>query len=119
MLIGTPNYMAPEQLAGQEADERSDLFAIGVMAVETITGQRPFSGNSYQELLNNITTSAYHLPGQSAEIARLDAVLQRCLSPQREHRYASAEALQAALIPRCKPACRWSRSGCIPAQPIP
>jgi eukaryotic-like serine/threonine-protein kinase len=99
MLIGTPNYMAPEQLVGQEADERSDLFAIGVMAVETITGQRPFSGDSYQQLLANITTGAYRLPGQGAEIARLDAVLQRCLAPQRESRYASAEALQADLIP--------------------
>jgi eukaryotic-like serine/threonine-protein kinase len=99
MLIGTPRYMAPEQLAGQEADERTDLFAIGVMTVEAITGQRPFPGNSYEELLQNITTSTYHLPGQGAAIARLDAVLQRCLAPQREQRYATAEALQADLIP--------------------
>src|SRR5215510_11804484 len=45
-LIGTPRYMAPEQLAGDAADHRADLFALGVMLYELATGTRPWSGDS-------------------------------------------------------------------------
>jgi serine/threonine protein kinase len=45
-VIGSPAFMAPEQLAGEEADGRADLFALGVILYNMISGHRPFQGNS-------------------------------------------------------------------------
>src|SRR6202030_3305792 len=81
MIVGTLGYMSPEQLTGNSVDERSDIFAIGVMAVEALTGARPFSGRTPAELLTSLLISTFHLKGESKGIARLDAVLQKCLAP--------------------------------------
>ena len=51
MAMGTLGYMAPEVLTGGAADERADLFAVGVMVVETLVGARPFGGQTPQEIL--------------------------------------------------------------------
>ena len=48
---GTPVYMAPEQLRGREIDQRADIFAFGVTMYETLTGQKPFNGNTSKEVL--------------------------------------------------------------------
>jgi RIO-like serine/threonine protein kinase len=98
-VMGTFGYMSPEQLAGEEVDERSDLFSIGVMAVEALTGSRPFSGRTYAELLTAILHQPFHLRGEVAEIQRLDEVLQKCLAKDRAQRYATIAELQGALIP--------------------
>jgi hypothetical protein len=98
-VMGTFGYMSPEQLTGGEADERSDLFAIGVMAVEALTGERPFKGKTYHELLNNILNQTFHLRGDTAESRRLDEIFQRCLAKDRGERYTSAAEMQQELIP--------------------
>lgn len=97
--MGTLGYMAPEVLTGGAIDERADLFAIGVMAVETLTGARPFRGQTQQETLVALLHHEYHLPGQSPEVRALDAIVQRCLAKDPRDRYASAEELAADLIP--------------------
>jgi hypothetical protein len=102
MALGTFGYMSPEQLMGGEVDERTDLFSIGVMVVEALTGQRPFRGATYHELLTNVLNIAYHLPIDSPETAGLDQVLQRCLAKDRAARFSSATELQAQLIPALK-----------------
>ncbi|HMG33184.1 MAG TPA: protein kinase [Blastocatellia bacterium] len=105
-VLGTFGYMSPEQLTGGTVDERSDLFSIGVMVVEVITGRRPFGGTTYHDLLTNILQGSYHLPNDTRLVQRLDEILQCCLAKASSARFASAAAMQAELIPalrRCPP----------------
>ncbi|HYP02904.1 MAG TPA: protein kinase [Pyrinomonadaceae bacterium] len=105
-IMGTFGYMSPEQLTGAAVDERSDLFSIGVMVVEAVTGRRPFTGTTYHELLTNILNAPYHLEGASPAARELDAVLQKSLAKDPSARYPSAAAMQQELIPalrRCPP----------------
>ncbi|MCA1613617.1 MAG: protein kinase, partial [Acidobacteria bacterium] len=105
-VMGTFGYMSPEQLTGGAVDERSDLFSIGVMVVEAITGRRPFTGTTYHELLTNILNAPYRLEGDSPAARQLDAALQKSLAKDPSARYPSAAAMQQALIPalrRCPP----------------
>jgi eukaryotic-like serine/threonine-protein kinase len=98
-VLGTFGYMSPEQLTGTAVDERSDLFSVGVMVIETLTGGRPFSGKTYHELLASILHGAFHLALDSPEAERLDAVLQKCMAKDRGDRFSSAAAMQRELIP--------------------
>jgi len=99
-LVGTFSYMAPEQLSGGEVDERSDVFALGVLAAESLTGKRPFPGSDPSEILTSIVKGSFRIDLSSyCGVDRLRAVLARCLAPDPANRYASAAALQADLIP--------------------
>jgi serine/threonine-protein kinase len=106
MIVGTLGYMSPEQLTGSSVDERSDIFAIGVMAVEALTGFRPFSGRTPSELLASVLSSKFHLKGASKGVANLDAVLRKCLAPNPDTRFASVREMHHALVPailQCPP----------------
>ena len=98
-IVGTFGYMSPEQLTGEEADQRSDVFSVGVMVVEALTGRRPFGGRTHAELLTAVLHGSYHLEGASKESRLLDAVLQKCLAKDPAERYASAAETQRELIP--------------------
>lgn len=98
-VLGTFGYMSPEQLSGEDVDERSDIFAIGVMVVEVLTGRRPFSGKTYAELLRSVVHEPFHFADDSSEGRRLNVVLQKCLAKKREDRFASMAELQRVLIP--------------------
>lgn len=98
-IMGTFGYMSPEQLTGGEVDLRSDLFSVGVMAVETLTGKRPFGGETYHEHLNNLLQQEFHFLDDVDEIKRLDKVIQKCLAKNKEDRFANAEEMQRILIP--------------------
>ena len=99
MAMGTLGYMAPEVLTGGVVDERADIFAIGVMVVETLVGARPFGGQTPEAILTALLRSEYHVPGTSAEIRALDAVVQRCLAKDPRDRYGSAAELATDLVP--------------------
>jgi serine/threonine-protein kinase len=99
VVLGTYGYMAPEQLSGQAVDRRADLFAIGVLAVETVTGRRPFTGATFPELLRSLLQDEFRLEGQGESERRLDSVLQRCLAKDPVRRYDSAAALRRDLVP--------------------
>lgn len=99
MLVGTPNYMAPELLAGGASSERGDIFALGVILVEMLTGQRPFQGNNIHELAQAILQQTYHLPGTEVGIAALDRVVQKCLAKNAAQRYTRIAELQAEVLP--------------------
>ena len=96
--MGTFGYMSPEQLTGGEVDTRSDLFSVGVMVVETLTGRRPFSGETYAELLHAVLQKPFHLRSESEEVRRLDVVLQKCLAKRRTERFTSAAEMQKELL---------------------
>jgi serine/threonine protein kinase len=94
-LLGTPAYMAPEQLAGGEADARSDQFAFCVTAWEALTGKRPFRGGSMAELVASVTGGSPS--GGDALPARLRPILTRGLSRSPGDRFRSITALLRAI----------------------
>ena len=98
-VLGTLHYMSPEQISGQELNERTDIFSIGVMAVEVLTGSRPFEGKTSEELLVSILHKPFHLGGNSNEVKRLDEILGKCLAKNPTARYSSAAQLQEDLMP--------------------
>jgi serine/threonine protein kinase/Flp pilus assembly protein TadD len=95
-VVGTLGYMAPEQLRGQPADARSDVWALGVMLHEMAAGERPFRGRTSFELSSAILKEAPQpLPGRVPPA--LQAVIAKCLSREPGARYRNAGELRAAL----------------------
>jgi serine/threonine protein kinase/Flp pilus assembly protein TadD len=95
-LLGTVPYMAPEVLQAQEADARSDLWALGVMLYEMATGTRPFQGQTYYELSSAILRDA-PLPLPDNRPPGLRTVIERCLEKDPDKRYQLASEVRAAL----------------------
>jgi TolB-like protein/tetratricopeptide (TPR) repeat protein len=94
-IAGTVGYMSPEQVRGEGLDPRSDVFSLGTVLYEMLTGQRPFRAASTVETLNAILKEEPPLAGPSVsslspEIGR---ILSRCLAKRREDRYHSAADL--------------------------
>ena len=95
MLVGTPAYMAPEQLLAESFDERIDLYAAGVVLFECLTGRLPFEGNSAVAVIARVIRETAPRPSSlNPEIpAVLDALVSRLLSKEPEQRPASAKEL--------------------------
>ena len=95
IVMGTVQYMSPEQALGRDVDGRSDIFSLGVVLYELATGRLPFSGANATETLARITTSQpeaiarlnYDVP------AELERVIRKCLEKEPEARYQSAKEL--------------------------
>lgn len=91
--LGTPNYISPEQVTGKRGDGRSDLFAVGVLLYEMLTGQQPFSGPSPMAVMNDRLLN-YPTPPQVADpniSPQLQEVLYRALERDPKNRYATAQ----------------------------
>ena len=95
-IAGTPPYMAPEQLRGEELDARADVYAFSVALWEAIYGVRPFAPNAEEGLLGAIAKGPV-APGAPDVPARVRDALVRGLSFRRRDRFASIEALLAAI----------------------
>jgi serine/threonine-protein kinase len=100
LVAGTPNYMAPEQVEGKEVDARVDIYALGLVLFELLTGQVAIGGTSVAEVLNK----QFRQPTPSlAEVVpelnvpALDAIIQKATAKSLEVRYASMEAFAADL----------------------
>ncbi len=96
-LLGTPAYMAPEQLAGDIVDARSDQFAFCVVAWECLYGKRPFGGTTLAALEESIRAHVLAAPAKSAVPARVRKVVERGLSLEPAARFADIPSLLAAL----------------------
>lgn len=95
--VGTPAYMAPEQANGQEVDGRADLYSLGVVLYQMVTGRTPFRGNTPQVLHAHV----YDPPPAPSSIARvspgMEAVILRALAKEPRQRFQSGAAMAQAL----------------------
>ncbi len=100
-LLGTPAYWCPEQIMGKPQDARSDLFSLGVVLYEMVTGKRPFDADSLQAICGRVLSSTPLPPSHAnpSVPAGFDAVVARCLAKDPAVRYATAEALAEELYP--------------------
>lgn len=92
---GTPYYVCPEQIDGTDPDERGDLYSLGIIFYEMLTGQVPFRGDNLADILQSHRTVA--APTLPAASARFQPVIDRLLAKKREDRYPAAAHLLAAL----------------------
>jgi serine/threonine-protein kinase PpkA len=90
-IVGTPYYLSPEQALGQAVDARCDLYSLGVLSYEMLTGRKPYQAGSAQELLGKHVHDPVPLLLPPHE--HLQPVLQRMMAKDREQRYPSAQAL--------------------------
>ena len=93
--LGTPDYISPEQVKGQRGDQRSDIYALGVMLYEMLTGETPFSGPNPLAVMNE---RVLHDPRPArklrAEISpQLEEILNRAMERDPRHRYATASEM--------------------------
>ena len=80
IVMGTPRYMAPEQVTGEPVDARSDLFAVGAMLFEMLAGRPAFNGRSVIEILNATMTEQPPALTGSPAVAAVDRVIRRALA---------------------------------------
>ncbi|EDM76972.1 serine/threonine protein kinase [Plesiocystis pacifica SIR-1] len=98
LIAGTPPYMAPEQIMGEGFDGRLDIYALGCLAYEMISGETPFQGKLLEIFDQHLEAQPDSLTGRLPDLPEeLDEVLTRCLAKRPEDRYASAAELEAAL----------------------
>jgi serine/threonine protein kinase len=98
-ILGTPHYMAPEMLRGEQIDHRADLYALGIIAYQLLSGQLPFQGKTPYEII------AGHMQEQPPLLHQInpaippsvDTVLQQALAKNREDRFPSGQSLVEAL----------------------
>ena len=100
VMIGTPEYMSPEQVEGKDIDQRSDLYSLGVVLYEMATGRRPFEGDTPLSVAHKQKYEAPEDPKtHNAQIPDdLSRVILRCLEKDKEKRFQSAEELHAELV---------------------
>ncbi len=98
MAIGTPHYMSPEQARAQNLDGRSDIYSLGVVAYQCLSGHVPFDGEDsfsigYKHIMEELPTPAM----ETAEQRELFAVIQRMMTKKADERFQTAEDMVAAL----------------------
>jgi len=94
-IIGTPDYMAPEQVSGEEADPRTDIYSLGIVLYEMVTGRVPFGGDT---ALNVAFKQKNEIPPEPRKLniqvpENLNRIIMKCLEKEKAKRYESAAAL--------------------------
>ncbi len=97
--LGTPAYMSPEQILGDAVDFRSDLFSLGIVLYQMVTGQKPFKEEAHRSVMQKIRLDGYIHPRRiNRDIPRsLETILKRCMAKLPAHRYLTTQALIDAL----------------------
>lgn len=101
-LLGTPNYMAPEQIKGEETDHRADVFSLGVLCYEMLTCEKPFRGENLTAVSHRIV---YDPPTAFADLGRdlgdlpegVETILSQAMTKDPSERYASTRELAGAI----------------------
>ncbi len=95
IAIGTPGYMAPEQIKGKGVDHRADIWALGVVLYEMLSGRLPFRGSDYAEISHSVLTDPPQpLTGLESSIERrINAILEKALEKDPAQRYQSIEEM--------------------------
>jgi serine/threonine-protein kinase len=93
-VVGTLGYMAPEQMLGEEVDGRADIFALGVIVLESLNGRHPFDRGSPDRVLASVRRADLTAPNQE-----LTTILLRCVCPDPAGRYESVTQLRSELVP--------------------
>jgi serine/threonine-protein kinase PpkA len=96
-VLGSPYYISPEQSQGRRVDSRTDLYSLGVMFYEMLTGQKPYGGRSALAIMAQHSSSP--VPTLTGPTAMQQPLLERLMAKQQSARYASADELLADLGP--------------------
>lgn len=112
-VLGTPKYMSPEQVRGRPVDHRSDLFSLGIVLYEMLTGSAPFSGASLGDVFDRILNQPVPPLAQQGlgDLSDVDVILQKCLAKNPDDRYPDPNAFLQDL--------RQLQSGVLPGAPTP
>lgn len=101
LVLVPPQYLAPERVAGQRATVRSDVYGLGVLLYELLTGSPPFLGGDHDQTRDLHLTSP--MPDLPERVAAWDAVLRRCLAKEPEDRYGSMAEVRAEALELAQP----------------
>jgi serine/threonine protein kinase len=95
-MLGTPDYISPEQVQGKRGDQRSDMYALGIMFYEMLTGQVPFSGPNPLAVMNDrLVKDPVPPTALNPDIPpELEEIIYRALERDPRHRYASAHEME-------------------------
>ncbi len=99
-LLGTPSYMSPEQMRGEQVDRRADIFALGVVAYEMATRRQPFLGDTMSAISHQIVAGSFIPPsGLNPRLpAQCDEIIQKALQKDKSARYQTAMDFAVALV---------------------
>lgn len=100
MILGSPKYMSPEQVIGKEVDGRADIFSLGIVLFEMLTGQTPFDGENISALMYRILNDTPAMPGslRAGLPPVFDHIVGRALARLPDERYQTAEEMAADLL---------------------
>jgi TolB-like protein len=97
IFLGTPKYASPEQFRGQPVDARSDLYSMGAIFFEMLTGRPPFTGSSFAEIAHSALEGSPAAISGSDAISAMGRTIHRALAREPKDRYANAESMAAEL----------------------
>lgn len=98
-VLGTPNYMSPEQFQGKVVDARSDIYSAGVLAFQLLGGQRPYPGSGFAVMKSVLEDPIPSMLSHNAELSPvIDSVVRKALAKSADDRYQSAEEFGDALV---------------------
>ncbi|MDA8017491.1 MAG: serine/threonine protein kinase [Thermoanaerobaculia bacterium] len=99
MVLGTLAYMSPEQLQGDRVDHRSDLYTLGVLAAEALTGDLPFQAETLGEMLRKVADTPFRMKVRNTAQATVADILAKALEKAADDRYPDVASFRGELIP--------------------